>query len=446
MGGENDNKNLILAAVLSMLVVFAWQAFVVPPPPPPPEPTAVEGQADVPAATVEGGTVPTPTTVAEGGLDRDEALAKAPRVKIETGALSGSIALAGGRLDDLHLLKYRDTLKSGSDTVVLLNPAGGPNPYFVDYGWRRTVDNDPGPLPNQKTEWRVESGNTLTASSPVVLRWDNGQGLIFRRTFALDKDYMFTVTQSVENTTEAAVSLAPYGAIARRGEPDGVGFYILHEGAVGVFDGELSEVDYDEIRDLPVGSAERGPVETLPVADNGWLGFTDKYWMSTLIPEPGQAFDAVYRLLNLGGIEEFRTEMRLPVISIGAGATAESKSRLFSGAKELETLSGLSWPGWMTSVGAVISEIRASTSRRDTSSVCMSERDASRNDCRIQGISVCSRRNAVAAATTSAGTRSASTQHSSSISLVKPSTPISLSGWAATKSILTASLSELCQR
>ncbi len=340
MGGENDNKNLILAAVLSMLVVFAWQAFVVPPPPPPPEPTAVEGQADVPAATVEGGTVPTPTTVAEGGLDRDEALAKAPRVKIETGALSGSIALAGGRLDDLHLLKYRDTLKSGSDTVVLLNPAGGPNPYFVDYGWRRTVDNDPGPLPNQKTEWRVESGNTLTASSPVVLRWDNGQGLIFRRTFALDKDYMFTVTQSVENTTEAAVSLAPYGAIARRGEPDGVGFYILHEGAVGVFDGELSEVDYDEIRDLPVGSAERGPVETLPVADNGWLGFTDKYWMSTLIPEPGQAFDAVYRLLNLGGIEEFRTEMRLPVISIGAGATAESKSRLFSGAKELETLSG----------------------------------------------------------------------------------------------------------
>ena len=337
MGGDNDNKNLILAAVLSMLVVFAWQAFVVPPPPPPVEETAAEGQANVPAAAVEGGAVPS-ETVAKDGLSRDEALAQSPRLAIETSHLTGSIALTGGRLDDLHLVEYRETLKSGSDTVILLNPAGGPNPYFIDYGWRRTVDSDPGPLPNAKTKWTVESGDRLTASNPVVLAWDNGQGLIFRRKFALDPDYMFTVTQSVENTTGKNVSLAPYGVIARRGEPDGVGFYILHEGAVGVFDGELSEVDYDEIRDAQVSQAERGPVQVTPVAENGWLGFTDKYWMSTLIPRPGQAFDAVYRMLNLGGIEEFRTEMRLPVISIAAGATGQSETRLFAGAKELQTL------------------------------------------------------------------------------------------------------------
>ena len=346
MGGDNDNRNLILAAVLSMLVVFAWQFLVVPPPPPPPP---VEQTADapgtaaqpgaVPSATVEGtGTATTSPTPAAGGLTRDEALTRAPRVGIKTGALSGSVSLTGGRLDDLHLLQYRETLKPNSDTVVLLNPAGGPNPYFIDYGWRRTIDSDPGPLPNAETEWSVESGETLTPTTPVVLRWQNGEGLVFRRKFEIDDRYMFTVTQSVENTTGEAVTLAPYGVIARRGEPEGVGFYILHEGAVGVFDGELSEVDYDEIRDLPVNAAERGPVESTPVAENGWLGFTDKYWMATLIPAPGQQFDAVMRLRNLGGIEEFRTEMRLPVLNIAPGGAVESVSRVFAGAKELQTL------------------------------------------------------------------------------------------------------------
>ena len=335
MGGDSNNRNLILAAVLSMAVVFGWQAFVVPPAPPPVDPATVEGQADtVPAATVEGGGA----AIAPGAQTRGEALATAPRVEIETEALSGSIALTGGRLDDLHLSLYRDTLEPDAETVVLLNPAGGPAPYFVDYGWRRTVDSDPGPLPNAATPWTVESGRTLTATTPVVLRWDNGEGLTFRRKFEIDDRYMFTVTQSVENATANAVTLAPYGAIARRGEPDGVNFYILHEGALGMFDGELSEVDYDDIRDMEVSTTERGPVEITGIAENGWLGFTDKYWMTTLAPQPGQAFDAVYRMLNVGGTEEFRAEMRLPVVSIAAGATAETVTNLFAGAKEVATI------------------------------------------------------------------------------------------------------------
>ena len=335
MGGESDNKNLILAAVLSVAVVFAWQYYFAPVPPPPVDPAAVEGQVDtVPAATVEGGGA----AIAPGAQTRGEALATAPRVEIETEALSGSIALTGGRLDDLHLSLDRDTLEPDDETVVLLNPAGGPAPYFVDYGWRRTVDSDPGPLPNAATPWTVESGRTLTATTPVVLRWDNGEGLTFRRMFEIDDRYMFTVTQSVENATANAVTLAPYGAIARRGEPDGVNFYILHEGALGMFDGELSEVDYDDIRDMEVSTTERGPVEITGIAENGWLGFTDKYWMTTLAPQPGQAFDAVYRMLNVGGTEEFRAEMRLPVVSIAAGATAETVTNLFAGAKEVATI------------------------------------------------------------------------------------------------------------
>jgi YidC/Oxa1 family membrane protein insertase len=340
MGGDGDNKNLILAIVLSVLVVLGWSVFFAPPPPPPVDPAAVEGQAgDVPAASADGGTVAGETvgTVAE---TRAEALAVDPRVEIATDALAGSIALTGGRLDDLHLSLYRDSLEPDAETVVLLNPAGGPAPYFIDYGWRRTVGSDPGPLPNPSTPWQIESGEKLTSSAPVVLRWDNGEGLVFRRKFEIDDRYMFTVTQSVENTTGDAVALAPYGAIARRGEPDGVGFYILHEGAVGVFDGELAERDYDDLRDFEVSQAERGPVEVTKVTENGWLGFTDKYWMTTLAPQPGQAFDAVYRLVYRGGIEEFRTETRLPIISIAAGATAENVSNLFAGAKELHTIRG----------------------------------------------------------------------------------------------------------
>jgi len=337
MGGDSDNKNLILAAVLSMAVVFAWQMFFVTPPLPV-DPAAVEGQAGaVPGATVEGGAAASATETVQ---TRGEALATAPRVPIATGALSGSVALTGGRLDDLHLLQYRETLEPDAETVVLLNPAGGPAPYFVDYGWRRTVDSDPGPLPGAATEWALETGDKLTTATPITLRWDNGQGLTFRRSFAVDDQYMFTVTQSVENTTGDAVALAPYGVVIRRGEPDGIGFYILHEGAVGEFDGTLHEADYGDIRDLPVNATERGPAEIVAVAENGWLGFTDKYWMTTLAPQPGQAFDAVYRMVSVGGVEEFRTEMRLPVLSIAPGAVAESVTNLFSGAKELQTISG----------------------------------------------------------------------------------------------------------
>ncbi len=342
MGGESDNRNLILAAVLSMAVVFAWQVFVVPAPPPPAKPAAVEGQATPPAAmtaTTAGTTAtPTPGTAATVVGTRDEALTASTRLPIATGALTGSIALTGGRLDDLHLSLYRETIEPDSPTVVLLNPAGGPHPYFIDYGWRRTVDSDPGPLPSPSTLWTIESGDKLTEKTPVVLRWDNGQGLVFRRKIEIDDRYMFTVTQSVENQTGAAVKLAPYGAIARQGEPKGAGFYILHEGAVGMFDGELSEVKYKAMRDLEVIAEERGPAKITDIKENGWLGFTDKFWLTTLAPNPGDPFQAVYRLVKTGDLEEFRTEARLPVLTIAPGAKAESVTNLFAGAKEVATI------------------------------------------------------------------------------------------------------------
>ncbi|MCL5778932.1 membrane protein insertase YidC [Limibaculum sp. FT325] len=341
MGGDkSDTRNLLLAAVLSMAVIFTWQAFFAPQPEPPQQVAAEQtatGEGST-AAPVEGSG--TETAEAPGAVvERDAALTRTQRIPIASGAVTGSISLKGARIDDLHLSDYRETLDPGSDTVVLLNPTGALNPYYIVHGWLRTAEGDPGPLPGANTEWTIESGERLTPTTPVTLRWDNGEGLVFRKTIALDERYMFTITQTVENTRAEPVSIAPYGYIARRGEPKGMGFFILHEGAVGMFDGALSEVSYGDMQELPANPLEGGMVEAHSVTGNGWLGFTDHYWMTTLAPRPGQAFSAVYKVLP-GALPEFRTEMRLPVMTVAPGGTAQIATNLFAGAKELGTIAG----------------------------------------------------------------------------------------------------------
>ncbi|MEO0760786.1 MAG: membrane protein insertase YidC [Pseudomonadota bacterium] len=352
LGGNNkeETRNLILAAVLSMAVVFTWYALFPPEPPAPPAEYTADGQPIQGAdGTVQGtgqGTGQGAPGAAGGPvvpLDRDGALVRTDRVPVVSEAVVGSISLTGGRLDDLHLEEYRDTLDPESDTVVLLNPTGGPAPYYAVWGWQRTAGGDPGPLPTPNTDWTLEDGRELTPDSPVTLAWDNGEGLVFRRTYAVDERYMFTVTQSVENTTGEAISLAPYGYLARRGTPDTIGFFILHEGVVATIDGELTELSYSSLEDLPANALEGGRATAVPVQTNGWLGFTDRYWMTTLIPGPGTPFDAVYKSIGGPGTGqqiEYRTEMRLPLQTIEPGTTAEVETRLFAGAKELRTVQG----------------------------------------------------------------------------------------------------------
>ncbi len=338
--GSDDSRNLIVAAVLSMAVVFGWYALFPPAPPPPPEAppsqsvdgTAPAGQTTVVTQGADGEAAPAIAQTREGALTSNA------RVMIESDAITGSISLKGGRLDDLHLTDYRETLDPGADTVILLNPTGGPTPYYSVWGWLRTADGDPGPLPGANTPWQVPDGATLTPESPVTMVWDNGEGLRFSRTFAVDERYMFTVTQAIENTTGETVTLAPYGYIARRGLPDLTGFYILHEGAVATIDGELVEIDYDDMEELPPNALEGGRAEAREVAEGGWLGFTDKYWMATLVGQPGQVFDAVFKSIQNGGQVEYRTEMRMPVMTIEPGQTSSVDSLLFAGAKEVSTI------------------------------------------------------------------------------------------------------------
>lgn len=347
---DDQNKNLILATVLSFLVILIWYTLF-----PPPEP---QPQPDAPAATQEvaGGsaTVPasgSPATTAETtGAEAAAALAAAPRIRIDTPRLAGSLSLLGGRIDDLSLKDYQVSLDPGAADVRLLAPVGGTEigadkPYYAVYGWLPAGGLAATAVPGPKTEWTLESGTVLAPGQPVTLTWDNGAGLVFRRTVTVDDNYLFTVTQQVENRTGAAVRLAPYGIVARHGIPEASRIYVLHEGVVRMTDGTLEEIKYDNMPDLDIDPNEGGPAALQSVTENGWVGFTDKYWMTTLIPFAGQPFTSVAKYVPAADI--YQTEARLPVMEVAPGATAEATTMLFAGAKEWEVIHHYqNDPGW----------------------------------------------------------------------------------------------------
>jgi len=340
---DDQNRNLILATALSFVVILVW--FVLFPPPEPetnpateiaetesePGETAPDMAVLPPAAT--DGTAATP----DADTATEVALTEAARLPIETPELEGSISLIGGRIDDLSLRGYNETLDDDSPIVRLLSPVGSAEPYYALYGWAPGGELAFEDVPGANTEWSVEEGETLTPDTPVTLVWDNGAGLIFRRTIAIDANFMFTVTQSVENTGEGSVRLAPYGIVARHGLPDDLqNFFILHEGVVRKVDGELDEIGYNDIPDLDFVQREAAAAEVVEVAADGWIGFTDKYWMTTLIPGADQPFTSVTKYVEAADI--YQTEARLPAMTVEAGQTAEVTTQLFAGAKEWETI------------------------------------------------------------------------------------------------------------
>ncbi len=323
---DDQNKNLILASALSFVVILVW--FVLFPPPEPLVDTA-------PPASVS-----TTAPVADAGLGAPEeatAVPDAPRLTIDTPKLSGSISMLGGRIDDLSLKTYRETRAPGSETVRLLSPVGEPEAYYALFGWIPGGDLNAEDVPGAKTEWSLVGGSTLSPDAPVTLRWDNGKGLIFSREIAVDDRFLFTITESVENTGTTEARMAPYGVIARHGLPtDLQNIFVVHEGVVMRTDGELSEIDYSDVSSYPVLEREAGNAEVTEAMVDGWIGFTDHYWMTTLVPEQGKPFTAVTKYTP--GSDIYQTEARQPVMTIAPGATATSATRLFAGAKEWETI------------------------------------------------------------------------------------------------------------
>ncbi len=338
---DDHNKNLLLATALSFLVILVW--FVMfPPEQQAPVPPAPQSTAS-PEALLPPLAVPPPGTAADGlppgpGTAATAAAAEPTRVAIDTPRLSGTISLRGGRLDDLALRDYRVEVDPATPEVTLFAPVGRLQPYYALYGWAPGGTLAAADVPGATTEWRVEGESALAPGKPLTLVWESPAGLSFRREIAVDENFLFTIRQSVTNTGATPQRLAPYGVVARHGHPDTVNFFILHEGMVRASDGKLEELDYDDMTDLPFSEREAGRTSPVEVTQNGWIGFTDKYWMSTLIAQPGQPFTSVAKYIPQADI--YQTEMRLPAVDVAPGETREVTTLLFAGAKEWGTIRG----------------------------------------------------------------------------------------------------------
>ncbi|PCH75093.1 MAG: membrane protein insertase YidC [Rhodobacteraceae bacterium] len=340
---DEQNKNLILATVLSFMVILVWFVLF---PPPEPDPVTQDTSVSETIAqgdTAQGDTASVPSTAQSPASETsgggtvtetpEQSQADIPRVAIDTPRLTGSISLLGGRIDDLSLKDYRVSLDEDAKIVKLLSPVGDDTAYYALYGWAPGTGLTLDDVPGANTEWSVENGVTLSPGSPVSLIWDNGKGLIFRRELAIDDNYLFTITQAVENTSGSPVSMAPYGILARHGTPkDLKNFFILHEGVVSMADGELTETKYKNMPDFEIDPREGARAEVTQVEANGWIGFTDHFWMSTLIPSSGSAFKSVAKYDEQRDI--YQTEAVLPTQIIENGASTSVTTQMFAGAKE----------------------------------------------------------------------------------------------------------------
>lgn len=325
-----EQRNLILAIVASLVILLGFE-FLWPKPEQPPVEQAQQTQTQT--APAQPGDAPQPDVGAPdvpGGpavtASRDAVIeGQDTRLPIETPSLIGSLNLEGARIDDLTLRDYHVAPDDESPLIDLLSPAATPNPYYAEFGW---VAGGTGvEVPNNDTVWTADK-TVLRPGEPVTLSWQNPQGLVFERTVAVDDDYMFTVEQTVRNTGDEPVTLYPYGLIARVGTPETAGFYILHEGPLGVFDSTLREVDYDELR-------EDGTIEQ--TTTGGWIGITDKYWLTALAFEPDLETKArfAYRGENS---DRYQVDYLEPGMTIAAGETASVTNQFFAGAKEVRLL------------------------------------------------------------------------------------------------------------
>ena len=324
---DDQNKNLLLATGLSFAVMLAWFA-ISPPQTAPPPAEAVTTAEPVTAIT---GNINVNTNMGSGNA---QAVADADRITIDTPRLEGSLSLLAGRIDDLRLKDYTNTIDAGSPIVTLLSPEGSINAYYSINGWAAASGVDPKEVPGPTTLWSSRSA-TLTTSSPVTLTWENGKGLSFKRVISIDENFMFNIEQSVSNSGATPVALAPYGQIARHGEPPNLkGFFILHEGLVRMSDGELNETNYDDMPEFDINPKERAPAEVVQVAEGGWIGFTDHYWMTTIVPQGAFKSVAKYDINN----DIYLTEAVQPTQTIAPGTTSSVVSQFFAGPKEWEVI------------------------------------------------------------------------------------------------------------
>jgi YidC/Oxa1 family membrane protein insertase len=329
-----DQKRLILAIAVSLAILLGFQAFVAPHLPKPPPPVASTSAP----ATMSG------TPGSEAGPARpapepeaNRVAKNVPRVLINAKKLSGSISLLGARLDDILLTEYHDTVDPTSPNVQLLTPRSESEPYYVQYGWTAPADEKVA-LPGDDTVWTA-TGGPLTTGGKVTLSWDNGQGLTFLIDVSIDDDYLFTVNQSVKNTSGQPVALLPWSRVRRDYKPVTSGYYILHEGMLGFFDGSLKETTYDKAKSE--GEKKNG-IALDANTTTGWAGITDKYWLAAMIPDQAVPAHVFFRHIeDKGAINPDRYQVDYVTQqpeTIAPGGEATLESHLFVGAKVVRLL------------------------------------------------------------------------------------------------------------
>lgn len=353
-----DQKNMLLAILLSVCVLLGWQYFYASPKVQRERDrlTKVEEQkkkagAQTPARTNPGGQAPAaPNAPAVAGappqtagsvplatsISRKAALGRSPRVKISTPSIDGTINLKGGRIDDIMLVNYHETPDKSSPEIVVFSPADAPSPYFAEHGWIA----GPGTkvkLPGRDTVWTVTGGKTLKPSTPLELTWDNGEGLTFKRTIAVDPDYLFTISDVVSNKSGKDVTLFPYARIFRGGTPKVAGFWVQHEGMIG-FLGKKEEQKLEKLK--YADALKPGGLKVFENATSGWIGFTDKYWASALVPDQTTPYIAnmTAKAKSATSKEHFQTDYLLPAVTIKDRGDYKVDQRLFVGAKEVDLI------------------------------------------------------------------------------------------------------------
>ena len=344
----SDQRNLIIAIGLSLAILLGFQFFFEAPRQERMQRLAEQQAAEqakeasqgpdgslIPTAPAQSGAPGAPTTGsipgapamhAAPGATRNAALKRLPRVPVNGTRLGGSIALKGGRIDDLTLLDYKTTIDDGSPAVTLFSPQDAPRPYFGQFGWIPIGELK---VPDSKTVWQADHPS-VQPSRPLTLSWDNGQGVRFIQVIEIDDNFMMTVTQRVENSSTQAISTHPYGRIARTHTPDTLGFYILHEGPLAVFNDTLKEVDYDDLQEGPADATK---------STGGWIGITDKYWLAALIPDQKEQYTGTFRYSQPNKQDTYQADFmtQAPQV-IAPGATAQTVSHVFVGAKEVNLL------------------------------------------------------------------------------------------------------------
>ena len=315
-----DTKNVIAAISLSAAVIILYSLFFAP---------AVVDQKGISNdknITSENSSTDAPSLGQEEEtikISRNDALKENERVLFENDKIKGSISLIGSSIDDLTFKNYTNTL-NGDDNVILLNPKQSNNGYYVETGWVTTNKNID--LPNSKSLWSIEGSNKLTPSSPVILSWTNSQNIKFLKEISIDKQYLFNIKQTIINNSDKTYNFYPYGQIIRNVAPDVTNFYILHEGLIGVFDDQLVEEDYDDIEEKKYSKN----------AQSGWLGITDKYWLTSLIPEKDKSFRSDFDYKN-----KFRANfIETNATEVGANETKSNSIRVIIAAKEVNVIDG----------------------------------------------------------------------------------------------------------